>query len=174
MLPPGSSAPAVVQMIRWMRSPARTTEAWGARWGDAFTVKSPLFGDIACFSHPEAVKQIFTGDPAVFHAGEASAVFEFFLGPQSVLVLDRAPHLHARRLMMPALQSPFSWCSATSPCRVRSIAAKSLSNGCIGSLQVPEGSPEKVRPTCDNFCVWRWRVRRRTRDLQTRIAGRRR
>jgi cytochrome P450 family 110 len=102
MLPPGSKAPALVQFIRWMRSPARETEALGARYGDAFTVKSPLFGDIACFSHPDAVKEIFTGDPAVFHAGDASAAFEFFLGPESVLVLDRAPHLHVRRLMLPA------------------------------------------------------------------------
>jgi cytochrome P450 len=89
-------------MIRWMRSPARVTEALGARWGDAFTVKNPLLGTIVCFSHPEAVKQVFTGDPAVFHAGEVNAAFEFFLGPQSVLVLDGAPHLHVRRLMMPA------------------------------------------------------------------------
>lgn len=102
MLPPGSSAPALVQMIRWMRSPAREVEALGARWGDAFTVKNPLFGRIVCFSHPEAVKQVFTGDPAVFHAGEASRAFEFFSGPQSVLVLDDSAHLHVRRLMLPA------------------------------------------------------------------------
>jgi cytochrome P450 len=89
-------------MIRWMRSPTRSSAELGARWGDAFTLKSPLFGTIVAFTHPDAVKQIFTGDPAVFHAGEASAAFGFFLGRQSVLVLDDAAHLHVRRLMLPA------------------------------------------------------------------------
>jgi cytochrome P450 len=102
MLPPGPSAPGVVQMLRWMRSPAGYLEEVGARWGDVFTSRTPLFGTLVNFTHPEAVKQIFTGDPEVFHAGEASAAFSFFLGGQSVLLLDDAAHLHVRRLMLPA------------------------------------------------------------------------
>ena len=102
MLPPGSSAPAVVQMFRWMRSPAGYLEEIGARYGDAFTSHNPLFGTLANFSHPDAVKEIFTGDPAVFHAGEANDLLSTYVGRQSVLLLDEAAHVHVRRLMLPA------------------------------------------------------------------------
>jgi cytochrome P450 len=102
MLPPGPSAPGFVQMIRWMRSPAGSLEALGARWGDVFTTRSPLFGTLVNFTHPDAVKEIFTGDPAVFHAGEANELLSLFVGRQSLLLLDGAAHLHARRLMLPA------------------------------------------------------------------------
>jgi cytochrome P450 family 110 len=102
MLPPGSSAPGFVQMLRWMRSPAGSLEAEGARWGDAFSSRNPLFGTCANFSHPDAVKEIFTGDPSVFRAGEAYEMLGLYLGSQSVLLLDDAAHLHVRRLMLPA------------------------------------------------------------------------
>jgi cytochrome P450 len=102
MLPPGSRAPGLVQMAQWMASPATMLEDLGARWGDAFTTRNPLFGVAANFSHPDALREIFTGDPAVFHAGEVNAVMGVFVGWQSVLLLDDAPHLHVRRLMLPA------------------------------------------------------------------------
>ncbi len=89
-------------MLRWMRSPAGSLEALGARWGDVFTSKNPLFGTLVNFSHPDALKEIFTGDPDVFFAGEANALFTLFLGSQSVLLLDGEAHLHVRRLMLPA------------------------------------------------------------------------
>jgi cytochrome P450 len=77
-------------------------EKTGAQWGDAFTTTTPLFGTIVNFSHPEALKQIFTGDPTVFHAGELNQILGFMVGSKSVFLLDDAPHLHVRRLMMPA------------------------------------------------------------------------
>jgi cytochrome P450 len=92
----------LVQLFRWMLSPAGTIEELGARWGDVFTLQSPIFGTMVSFTHPDAVKQIFTGDPAVFHGGEAAKPFEFFAGPESVFLLDGAAHLHVRRLMLPA------------------------------------------------------------------------
>ncbi len=89
-------------MLRWMRSPAGVLETLGARWGDVFTTRSPLFGTLVNFTHPDAVKEIFTGDPAVFRAGEANAVLALYVGARSVLLLDDAAHLHVRRLMLPA------------------------------------------------------------------------
>lgn len=102
MLPPGPSTPAFVQTAQWMRSPAGTLEKLAARWGDAFTTRNALFGTMANFTHPDALKEIFTGDPSVFHAGESNQVLGVFVGMQSVLLLDDAPHLHVRRLMLPA------------------------------------------------------------------------
>ena len=102
MLPPGPSKPGLFQMVEWMGAPATTLERLGARWGDAFTTHNPLYGTLVNFSHPDALREIFTGDPAVFHAGEVNQVLSVFVGLKSVLVLDDAPHLHVRRLMLPA------------------------------------------------------------------------
>ena len=51
---------------------------------------------------PGIVKQVFTGDSALFHAGEANAtVLEPTLGPNSVLTLDEDEHLRQRKLLLP-------------------------------------------------------------------------
>lgn len=102
MLPPGPSTPAFFQTAQWMRSPARTLEKLAARWGEAFTTRNAFFGTVVNFTHPDALKEIFAGDPSVFHAGESNQVLGVFVGEQSVLLLEDAPHLHVRRLMLPA------------------------------------------------------------------------
>ena len=53
------------------------------------------------FSSPELIKPIVTGDPQVFHAGLANAPIRPVLGPWSLLALDRAPHMHQRKLLLP-------------------------------------------------------------------------
>jgi cytochrome P450 len=50
---------------------------------------------------PDAVREVFTGDPAVFHAGEANRILRPWLGDNSVLLLDGGPHLAQRRLLLP-------------------------------------------------------------------------
>jgi cytochrome P450 family 135 len=51
---------------------------------------------------PALAKEVFAGDPGVFHAGEANAtVLEPALGPRSVLTLDDEPHMRARKLLLP-------------------------------------------------------------------------
>ena len=53
-------------------------------------------------SRPDLVKQVFTGDPSLFHAGEANAVvLEPALGPHSVLTLDEGEHMRQRKLLLP-------------------------------------------------------------------------
>jgi cytochrome P450 len=47
------------------------------------------------------VKQVFTGDPRVLHAGEANVVLLPMLGHHSVLLLDEAAHMSQRKLMLP-------------------------------------------------------------------------
>ena len=42
---------------------------------------------------PDAVREVFTGDPAVFHAGEANRILRPWLGANSVLLLDERRHL---------------------------------------------------------------------------------
>ncbi|MFL5897070.1 MAG: cytochrome P450 [Solirubrobacterales bacterium] len=100
--PPGSSAPALVQAGRYLRDPLGFLPRHRERYGDIFSVHFPFFGHIVYVASPELVKEVFTGSPAVLHAGEANAtVLEPALGPNSVLTLDDEPHLRQRKLLLP-------------------------------------------------------------------------
>jgi cytochrome P450 family 135 len=101
-LPPGSRTPPFVQGLRYVRDPLYYLSSLRERYGDIFTVRFPFFGRIVYVASPELVKEVFTGSPAVFHAGEANAtVLEPALGPSSVLTLDDAPHMQQRKLLLP-------------------------------------------------------------------------
>ena len=100
--PPGSRAPAAVQAARYVRDPLGFLVRYRRRYGDVFTVRFPFFGRIVYVAGPDLVKDVFTGSPAVFHAGEANAtMLEPALGPNSVLTLDDEPHLRQRKLLLP-------------------------------------------------------------------------
>jgi cytochrome P450 len=73
------------------------------RYGDAFTLKIANEGTWVLMSDPEAVKQVFTGDPRLLHAGEANVVLLPFLGRNSLLLLDEGAHMSQRKLMLPPL-----------------------------------------------------------------------
>ncbi len=101
-LPPGPRAPGIAQLLHYARDPLGFLSVYQRRYGDIFTVRFPYFGRIVYVAQPDLVKALFTGDPAVFHAGEANAtVLEPALGPNSVLTLDDAPHLRQRKLLLP-------------------------------------------------------------------------
>jgi cytochrome P450 len=53
-------------------------------------------------AHPDLVKQVFTGDPRVFHAGEANVALRPLVGRNSVLLLDEGAHMAQRKLMLPS------------------------------------------------------------------------
>jgi cytochrome P450 len=77
-------------------------EECARKFGDCFTVHFPIGGrHIVFFSDPVAIKEIFTGDPENFRAGEANVIVRPILGDHSLLVLDGARHSRERRLMMP-------------------------------------------------------------------------
>jgi cytochrome P450 len=99
---PGSKAPAFVQAVRYVRDPLGFLVGYRERYGDVFSVRFPFFGRIVYVADPELVKEVFTGSPSVFHAGEANAtMLEPALGPNSVLTLDDEPHLRQRKLLLP-------------------------------------------------------------------------
>jgi cytochrome P450 len=101
-MPPGSRAPGIVQLLRYARNPLGFLPGQQRRYGDIFAIRFPYFGRIVYVAEPGLVKALFTGDPAVFHAGEANAsVLEPALGPNSVLTLDDEPHLRQRKLLLP-------------------------------------------------------------------------
>ncbi len=91
-----------MQLLRYARDPLGFLSVHQRRFGDIFGVRFPYFGRITYVARPDLVKALFTGDPALFHAGEANAsVLEPALGPHSVLTLDDEPHLRQRKLLLP-------------------------------------------------------------------------
>lgn len=73
-----------------------------AKYGDIFRVNIADEKPWVVVHQPEHVKQVFTGSPAIFHAGKANSVLLPLLGDHSVLLLDDAPHLRQRKLLLPA------------------------------------------------------------------------
>jgi cytochrome P450 len=101
-LPPGPRLPRSVQSVIWYRRAQWFMDQCRARFGDMFTLKIAGEGDWVLTCDPETIKRVFTGDPRLLHAGEANRILLPVLGPDSVLLLDDAPHLRQRKLMLPA------------------------------------------------------------------------
>jgi cytochrome P450 family 135 len=72
------------------------------RYGDIFTLRITHESTWVFLSAPDAVKQVFTGDPRLLHAGEANIVLLPVLGSQSLLLLDEQEHMAQRKLMLPS------------------------------------------------------------------------
>jgi cytochrome P450 len=73
-------------------------------YGDAFTLNIAGNRPLVMLSDPEAVREVFRGDPDVLHSGEANSLFSATVGRYSVLVLDGAPHARQRRVLVPPLK----------------------------------------------------------------------
>ena len=101
-LPPGPRMPRAVQSIVWYRRAQWLMDQCQARFGDMFTLRIANEGTWVITSNPDTIKQAFTGDPRLLHAGEANRILLPVLGPDSVLLLDDSQHLRQRRLMLPA------------------------------------------------------------------------
>jgi cytochrome P450 family 135 len=100
-LPPGPQTPRALQTARWIARPAAFMDDAQRRYGDMFTLRITHEGTWVFLSHPDAVKQVFTGDPRLLHAGEANIVLLPVLGSNSVLLLDDDAHMAQRKLMLP-------------------------------------------------------------------------
>src|SRR5687767_3299392 len=72
------------------------------RYGDVFSSRFPIFGRVVYVADPALVKEVFTGDSATFHAGEANTLaLGDALGDHSLLTLDEERHLSQRKLLLP-------------------------------------------------------------------------
>jgi cytochrome P450 len=100
-LPPGPDWSLPVSTWRWWRKPLQVLEECHQRFGDMFTYRMPHEGTWVFVSDPEAVKQVFTGDPRLLRAGEANIILLPVLGEHSALLLDEPEHMRQRKLMLP-------------------------------------------------------------------------
>jgi cytochrome P450 len=102
-LPPGPRWPAWLQSAGLLRFRHRFVPHMWRRYGDVFTVRVVPGGrPLVLFTRPEHAKEIFAGDPEVFHAGKGNAILGPIMGEHSLLLQDGADHKRARRLLMPA------------------------------------------------------------------------
>ena len=100
-LPPGPRF-ALLQAPRLVRDPIGYLTRLQRRHGDVFTVPFPSVGRMVYLAHPDAIKQVFTGDPDHFHSGEAVEPFlSPVVGRNSVFVLDEDDHMRERKLLLP-------------------------------------------------------------------------
>jgi cytochrome P450 family 135 len=100
-LPPGPRAPRAIQTLAWQSRPGPFLLRNRERYGDMFTITIGPEPPWVILADPDAVKQVFTGDPRLLHAGEGNEILRPILGNDSVLLLDEKPHMRQRKLMLP-------------------------------------------------------------------------
>lgn len=106
LLPPGPSYPGLLQSVGLLRFRQRWIPSLKKKYGDAFTIRIlPAGRRIVLFHHPDHVKEIFAGDPEVFHAGKGNAILGPVMGEHSLLLVDSTQHRRARKMLMPAFSS---------------------------------------------------------------------
>jgi cytochrome P450 family 135 len=135
-LPPGPRMPRALQTAIWSRRAQWMLEQSRARFGEMFTLKIAYEGTWVVVSDPALVKQVFTGDPRVFHAGEGNSLLRPILGENSVLVLDEKPHLSQRKLLLPPFHGERMQGYGE---KMTEIAAREIDSW-------PTGTPYKLRP----------------------------
>jgi cytochrome P450 len=101
-----------------------------------FTLEIAYEGTWVVVSDPELIKQVFTGDPKVFHAGEGNDILRPLLGEHSLLTLDEAPHMSQRKLLLPPFHGRRM---AGYEETMREIAAREIETW-------PTGVPYRLRP----------------------------
>ena len=135
-LPPGPRMGRVPQTAIWARRAQWLLEQGRARFGPMFTLKIAYEGDWVVIADPALVKQVFTGDPKVFHAGEGNQILRPLLGENSVLVLDEGRHISQRRLLLPPFHGERMQSYAET---MAEIAGREIETW-------PTGTPYRLRP----------------------------
>ena len=102
-LPPGLRWPVFAQSAGLLRFRHQFVPYLHRRFGDTFTVwMIPGGRPLVLFTRPEHTKEIFAGDPEIFHAGKGNAILGPIMGEHSLLLQDGGEHKRARKLLMPA------------------------------------------------------------------------
>jgi cytochrome P450 len=135
-LPPEPPLPRAIQTAIWSRQARRMLYACQDRYGDAFRLRIAYEGTWVLLADPEAVKQVFTGDPRVFHAGEGNQVLAPLLGHNSLLVLDEKRHMSQRKLLLPPFHGERMQAYGET---MRELAEREIESW-------PTGRPYKLRP----------------------------
>ncbi|HTA15956.1 MAG TPA: cytochrome P450 [Solirubrobacteraceae bacterium] len=101
-LPPGPKVPASWQTVASWKRPTVGLERARKRYGKRFTIRLLGQPPFVVLSDPDDIKELFQAPPDVLHPGEGARILEPIVGPNSVILLDEAPHLEQRKLLLPA------------------------------------------------------------------------
>ena len=102
-LPPGPRWPSLLQTIALMRFRHQFHPWLVKKYGETYTVRLVPGGrPLVMVTRPEHTKEVFAGDPEVFHAGKGNSILGPVMGLHSLLLQDGAEHKRARKLIMPA------------------------------------------------------------------------
>src|SRR5439155_17875130 len=102
-LPPGPRAPRALQTLLWLTKPTEVFDHCARRYGDPFTLRLLLVGDMVYVADPAVVRELFKGDPEDFRAGEAYTITEPTGGKHSIFLKDGREHMLMRKLLLPPL-----------------------------------------------------------------------
>ncbi|MFL6120848.1 cytochrome P450 [Actinophytocola sp.] len=98
-LPPGPTTPHLVQALIAILTPHRGMRQLRRRYGDAFMVKSPVFGRALVISDPAEIKQLFQTGTDI--AENVQPNLGRVLGPGSMFALTGDDHRAQRKLLVP-------------------------------------------------------------------------
>lgn len=140
-LPDGPKTPMLVNALAFLVDHHRAQRRMRERYGDAYTVKLPGLGTTVVVARPDLVKQVFTADPAVLHAGKNE--LGRVLGPGSLFSMDEDRHLEERRVLLPHFHGD----------RMRSYEAIVEEETERGIAEWPEGRPFATLPSFNRITL---------------------
>lgn len=126
----------MLQTAIWSRRAQWMLGQCARRFGETFSLWLLHEDPWVVLSNPEHVKEVFTGDPHLLHAGEGNRILLPVLGEHSLLLLDDEAHLRQRKLLLP----PFHGARMQG---YRELMAE------IAALEIerwPRGEPWRLRP----------------------------
>lgn len=112
------------------------------RHGSLFTVRVMGLGRFLVLSDPALIKQVFTADPTVLHAGDHSPLRKI-LGRHSLLGIDEGRHLEQRRLLLPSFKGQ----------RMRTYEPLIEEIALAEVARFPEGTPFPVGPAMQRITL---------------------
>jgi cytochrome P450 family 138 len=98
-LPDGPSLPRFVQGSMALAAPLWMMRRLHERYGSAFTINVPVFGEAVVISDPAEVKQLFTTSPEI--ADILDVNLGRVLGPNSFFAITGDAHRKQRKLLVP-------------------------------------------------------------------------
>ncbi|MDA8018685.1 MAG: cytochrome P450 [Thermoanaerobaculia bacterium] len=107
MFPPSPRLPAVLQTVRFLRTPFSLLHECFESLGPVFHLRLLGLGKWVFVSEPELIKTLFKADPDVVRSGEInSRQLGFLLGLDATFSKDGDDHLRRRRLVLPHFNGP--------------------------------------------------------------------
>jgi cytochrome P450 len=97
-LPPGPRIPKLLQGVGFVAAREKSVAALAKRYGSAFTLRLPIFGETVVVSDPALIKDLFTTNTDLI--ARAGVLGEMF-GPGSTFSLDGTEHRERRKLLVP-------------------------------------------------------------------------